>query len=135
MKTAIILGLAMAFSGTVFASGFKCESADGLNVKLFNHVDPNTGTRIPAVLVISYEQGTLLVRRQYEIKKINRRNTVQYVVNGRGLDANTAILQIRFKEGREVLAEGERAEGQLILVDYGDKQVIALDCERYLKAE
>ncbi|MBI1859391.1 MAG: hypothetical protein HYR96_00540 [Deltaproteobacteria bacterium] len=138
MKTMITIGLAIALSGSAYASGFKCTSDEGLNVKLFNHVDPLSGTRTPAVLVISSDaQGTLIVRKDTEITKHNRANTVQYVVDGsEKVGAETAILQIRFKEGREVLEAREVTAAQLILVsEDNDRSVIALECERYLKAE
>lgn len=138
MKTTTVAALAVFATGLSYGSGFKCESAGGVNVKVFNHVHPQNGTRRPAALVISTDdEGTLLVRKDDEIRKNNRRHTAQYVVDGRqGLGAETVILQIRFKEGREVLEEGETVEGQLILVgDEGSKEVIALECARYLKTE
>jgi hypothetical protein len=118
---------------TAMASGFQCEG-DGYNVKLYNRTD---ATRTPAVLVVSQEDAspaTLLKRSGDEISKTNRANTVRYTVEGnRKIDADSVILQIAFKEGREVLADGETADGQLILVRDGAKQVIDLTCSRYLK--
>lgn len=129
----VILGVVAT---SAFGSGFKCES-DAYNVKLFNHVNPDSGTRVPAVMVISSpEHGSLLVSEGDAIRKHNRRNTVQYVVEGNSqLGADMAILQIRFKEGRETLEEGETAPGQLILVIGDDRDVFQLRCEWYLKSE
>ncbi len=140
MKTSFLtlaFGVALVSSGA-FASGFKCESVDasGYSVKLFNHVDPNTGTRTPAAMIVSQEEeGTLLVRKGAAIRKHNRLNTVQYGVDStKKLGGEQAILQIRFKEGKEVLRAGETAEGQLIVVsEDGDRDVNELSCERYLK--
>ncbi len=119
-----------------FGSGFKCAGED-YSVKLFNHVNPEDGTRVPAAMIVSSEEeGTLLVRKGAQIRKHNRSNTVQYVADGnRRLGADTAILQIRFKEGRETLEEGETAPGQLILVMDEDRSVAELSCTRYLKSE
>jgi hypothetical protein len=137
MITLLFLGL----GSSAFASGFKCESVhsrQAYTVRLYNHVSPTTGTRVPAVLVISEEeQGTLLVRKNGEISKHVRANSVQYVVNGNErLGVERAILQIAFREGREVLAAGESVDGQLILVrEDGGRSVTDLTCSRYLKGE
>jgi len=138
MKKSVQLLTALAFGifGTAaFADGFKCVGEDSdYNVKLFNKVMPEDGTRNPAVLVISDAHGTLLVRRDSDISKTNRQNTVRYTVDGsRKLGADTAILQVRFKQGREVIEEGDTRPGQLILITDGEKEVLELSCERYLK--
>lgn len=144
MKTSVSLFTAMffgVFGSAAFASGFKCTSdhaSDGYNVKLFNHTESATGTRTPAIMVISHEDaGTLLVRRGAEIRKASRANTVQYVVDGnRTLGADSAILQVRFKEGRQTLREGEVVSGQLILIsEDGERAVVPMSCERYLKQQ
>jgi hypothetical protein len=138
MKTLITLGLMASLASTqAFASGFLCTSKDGLRVKLFNHVDPTSGTRTPAAMVISDEtSGTLLVRKGEEIRKQNRSKTVRYAVDGNNsLNAVTVVVQIHFKEGREVLAEGESADGELILIaEDAGRNVFDLTCERYLKS-
>ena len=130
----------LTLSQSAQASGFRCDGdseAANLHVKLFNHVQPENGTRTPAALIVSDDQrGTLLTRRTTEIRKYNRQNTVQYVVEGnRKIDADRVILQIRFKEGQEVLPDGVVAQGQLILIQDDEKSVYQLTCERYLKSE
>lgn len=130
-----VLAISVFGTGAV-ADGFKCEGTNSdYNVQLYNKVMPEEGTRTPAVLVVSdAEEGTLLVRRGGAIRKHNRDNTVQYVVEGnRKLGADTAILQIRFKQGREVIEAGETRPAQLILITDGEKEVLPLSCERYLK--
>ena len=134
LKINLLTALVVALMGTgAFASGFRCDGDMGYSVKLFNHT--SGGTRTPAVMVISQDgEGTLLRRDGDEITKRNRVNSVQYVVEGnRKLDADTAILQISFKEGSETIAEGESTDGQLILDKDGDRSVFHLVCERYLK--
>jgi len=135
-----VMALALGFLGTsAFADGFKCEGTDStLNVKVYNHVQPQLGTRTPAKLIISdLIQGTLAVRSTDQIRKHNLVNTVQYVVNGnQKLGASKAILQVAFKAGREVIAEGEERSGQLILASAdGSRTVYELSCERYLKQD
>ncbi len=125
------------FSTLTFASGFVCDSSTGLRVKLFNHVEPESGTRVPAAFVMSrLGQGTLLRREYDEIRKTTHVNTVRYAVDASpDVNADTAILQIRFLEGVEELGAGESAPGQLIVVRDGEKTVSNLDCVRYLKHE
>lgn len=141
MKTSVQLITAVVISvfGTAaFADGFKCEALEsGYNVKLFNHVHPELGTRTPAALIVSdVDAGTLLVRKGDDISKTNRKNTVRYTVEGsRKLGADTAILQVTFKQGKEVIAAGDVRPGQLILIADGEKEVHELSCERYLKQD
>lgn len=129
---ALLLG---CMENSAFASGFRCDGADGYSIKLFNHIDAESGTRTPAVLVISHgSDGTVLVRKGEQIRKHIRTSTVQYIVEGsRKLDADLAILQISFREGMDVLEAGETVEGQLILDRDGAKSVTELTCSRYLK--
>lgn len=131
----------LAFASNAEASGFKCtESEDashGYNVKLFNKT---TGaTRTPSKLILSHSDAyprTLLVRSADAISKTNRLNTVRYTVEGNAKTASTeVILQVAFKEGSETLLEGEVVPGQLIFVYDDSREVIQLDCERYLKGE
>lgn len=138
MKTVLTITVAIALSFAAFGSGFKCESSNGLSVKMFNNIDPASGTRTPAILVVSSDaDGTFLVRKGAEIRKHNRVNTVQYVVEGsKASGVETAILQIRFKEGREVLEAEAIADAQLVLITQaGDRVVESLECARYLKSE
>ena len=142
MKTKSILSLlallpALALSSSAEASGFRCRSEEGYRVKLYNHIEPTKGTRIPALLVISSAaQGTLLVREEEEIGKSNNTNVVRYTVEGDpSLNAEQVILQIRYKEGSTELLSGETAPGQLIFVNHEQKALYSLSCERYLKGE
>ena len=132
-----IVSAGLVMGTAAFGSGYKCTgtAVDGteLAVKFFNHTTVNT--RVPSVLLVSSEElGTVLRRTDEEIKKINRVNSVQYVVEGnRKLDADTVIFQVSHNEGRTTLEEGELVPGQLILVKEDTKEVIELSCARYLK--
>lgn len=140
MKTSIPLYVVMILITTgqfALASGFRCEGEDsGFRAKLFNHVHPTLGTRVPAALVVSHEdEGTLLsVRGSSKIFKRNLPGSVEYIVEGNErLNAETVILKIQFKEGLEVIAKGERVLGQLILMNPDSQDIYELSCERYLK--
>lgn len=132
MKT-FAIGVVALLSVPAFASGFRCESRDGYRVKIYNHTNAQEGTRTPAVFVLSHEDsGTLLVAKGAQISKRNLSNVVQYTAKGGQKGLDYAIAQITFKEGRETLAEGERAYGNLILAKNGHRQVSRIVCERYL---
>ncbi len=134
MKSVIKLVLAsvVGLSSSVFASGFRCESPDGYRVKIYNHTHAEAGTRVPAVLVVSHENtGTLLTAKGAEISKRNLSNVVQYSAEGSRAGLSKVIVQIAFKEGREVLAEGEHAYGTLILAQGASRQTSRLTCSRY----
>lgn len=139
MKTYLLktLSFSLICSSLSLASGYTCMSNSTPEgkwvVKLFNHT--HVETRVPAVLVVANEEkGTVLRRFDDEIEKVNRRNTVKYVVEGnRKSNADLVIFQIAHKEGRETLREGQEVKGQLILVREEDKEVIELFCTRYLK--
>lgn len=136
-KVVTLLSCAMVLGTAAFGSGYTCSGTDaqGLDwgVKLYNHT--SVETRVPSILVVSNtEQGTLLKREGSEIKKVNRKNTVQFVVEGnRKIDADSVVFQVAHKEGRETLTDGEEVEGQLILVKDEAKEVVSLTCTRYLK--
>ncbi len=134
LVTLMVVG--MLVTSATFASGFKCDATDdsGYSAKLFNHV--SGATRTPAVLVVSNKDanpGTLLKASGEEISKTNRANTVRYTVEGNSKTADTVILQISFKEGREVIEAGESADAQLIFVTEGQRDVVPMECVRYLK--
>lgn len=128
----LVLASVVGLSSSVFASGFRCESPDGYRVKIFNHTHADAGTRVPAVLVVSHkDSGTLLSAKGTEISKRNLSNVVQYSADGTGKGLSKVVVQIAFKEGREVLAEGERAYGTLILAQGASRQTSRLTCSRY----
>lgn len=138
LKGLFLLATILALAPTAaFASGFKCQGDEGYRAKLFNYVDPESGTRTPAFFVLSSAlQGTLLTRDADEIRKTNRLNTVRYSVDGSAeLNSDKVILQIRFLEAQEELAAGETAPAQLIFVKGEERQVYPMTCVRYLKGE
>lgn len=130
----IALASVVSLSVPALASGFRCDSRDGYRVQIYNHTNASEGTRVPAALVVSHETaGTLLAAKGAEISKRNLSNVVQYTAKGPKGGLTYAVVQIAFKEGRETLAEGERAYGTLILAKGVDRQTSRLVCSRYLK--
>jgi len=134
INTKIVVALFAVISTASFASGFRCEG-EGYAVKMYNKT--TGGTRVPAKMVISHEDAsptTLLVADGEDIHKKNRVNSVQYITDGNSrIGAETVILQVAFKEGRDVIEAGDVVDGQLILTTAFGKEVASLVCERYLK--
>lgn len=52
MKYALV-ALVLISSSIAQADGFLCETQSGLRLKVFNHIEPAKGTRVPAVVVVS----------------------------------------------------------------------------------
>jgi len=128
----LVLVSVVGLAAPAFASGFRCASPDGYRVKIFNHTHAEQGTRTPAVLVVSHDNaGTLLAADGSEISKRNLSNVVQYSAKGPKGGLSQAIVQIAFKEGKEYLAEGEKAYGTLILAQGGKRATTRLVCTRY----
>ena len=120
-----------------FGSGFICQSPDGFQAKLFNHVDPKVGTRTPAALIVSSErQGTLLVRYDEAIAKKSARTLVRYWAEGNSeTNSDSVLLQVRFREGIDSLEAGETTPGQLIFFNGEERAIYPVECVRYLKKD
>ncbi len=128
----LVLVSVVGLAAPAFASGFRCASTDGYRVKIYNHTHASQGTRTPAILVVSHENaGTLLVAEGSEISKRNLSSVVQYSAKGQKGELSQAVVQIAFKEGKEYLAEGEKAYGTLILAKGGKRATTRLLCTRY----
>jgi hypothetical protein len=130
----LVLACVVGLSTSAFASGFRCTSSEGYRVQIYNHVNPENGTRVPAALVLSHDEaGTLLSAKGAQISKRNLSNVVQYSAKGTSAGLSAVIVQVAFKEGRETLAEGERAYGTLILASGSGRETSRLVCTRYKK--
>lgn len=137
MKNFLFIVVAVfAVGSQAFASGFACADDSGNRVKIYNHLNPEDGTRLPAVFVLSNKNiGTLLVAKGEQISKRNHTEVVQYAVRGNALlGVDYVVVQIQFKEGRQVLAKGATVPGNLILAKQdGRRSVTKLRCQRYTK--
>lgn len=134
MKALVITVLALV-SSTSFASGFVC-SGQGYNVKMYNQVQPSLGTKNPAVLVVSSEQGgTIAVLKGDEIEKASSTNTVSYsgTVNGY---QHGRFLHVELQVVKTPVANGPFA-GQhfgMLTLNTDSKNLSAkLACQPYLK--
>lgn len=94
------------------ADGFVCQTESGLNVKVFNHVQPTEGTRTAAIMVISDSSvgdGN---------KTIAKFNQAQGTLSSEGSEY-TADVDLRFKDSRR---KGENIAGTKL----GELQMIQL---------
>ncbi len=131
---AVLMGLAFPVAG--FASGYVCESGDGVRVRLYHYNNPKKGTRNPAAFVYSTAaEGTLLTVRGKRITRVNLPEEVEYHVPGNeAVDADTVVLRVRYKEGIDEKAPQTNLPGELSF-HQGEERVdsVKLRCLRFLK--
>ena len=154
MKSFIAASLIALASQTVYADGFVCENTDhGLKVKVFNHTNPNVGTRTAAIMVVS---DTSIA---YSNKTIAKFESVTGLLTSKGA-TYTSKVDLRFNDsGRKgeliggtklgqlakielevaftiaaPIEDGETTPGYLTLVKRnGEFTGLDMDCVRYLK--
>ena len=132
---ALVISVLVLVSSNSFASGFKC-SGQGYNVKLYNQVQPQLGTKNPAILVVSSEQaGTIAVIQGSDLDKAIGASTVSYsgMANGK---ANGHFMHVELQVVKQPVANGPFAGQHFALLtlnaDNGNIQA-KLACEVYLK--
>ena len=158
---AIVAAVALIMAAQAHADGFVCTSESGqLNVTVYNHVNPNTGTRTPARMIVSDEtapdgdktvavfnadSGTLTLGDSTEsntvyVGKVDLRFSQisakdANLLGERLADLATVSLAVGFKYG-DNLAKGDEVEALITLEkrDGGTVKEQAL-CTRYLKGE
>lgn len=154
MKTIFGMMAMILASSPAMADGFVCESArEGLVVKIFNHVNPEQGTRNGAVMVLSDSEvqagrktiarftdvnGTLASSNLVYTAKVDHRfndsGSKGELLAGTKIGAlKTIALDVAFTYTYPV-ADGAYVRGDLLLTKRnGDEVRVALDCARYLK--
>jgi len=54
MKTLALIAVVLGSITTAHADGFRCEGANtGITIQVYNHTNPEIGTRVPAVMVVA----------------------------------------------------------------------------------
>ena len=152
---AIFSALALAtISASAYADGFKCETTDGtLNVKIYNNVEPQAGTRVGAVMIVSdpsVSSGRKTIARFTDTNGVLESRGSRYEANvdlrfsdsarkGENIlgtklgQLDMIIADIDFSYAAPVEAN-EEVGGRLILVKRnGDRIKADLTCARYLK--
>jgi len=154
MKKLTLLVTMMIASSNVFADGFVCQSVEGdLNVKIYNHTQPEVGTRVAAVMVLSdplvqggrktiarFKQtsGTLSSEGAHYLADVDLRFTDsntkgEYIAGTRLGHVDTIALDVDFSYDQPV-AEGTLVKGLLTVTKRnGDIIEKDMECSRYLK--
>ena len=134
MKNLLIVA-ALLVSSTSFASGFVC-SGQGYRVKMYNQVQPQLGTKNPAVLVVSHAQaGTLAVLSADEIVKTNKVHSVVYSgqtnarTNGHFVFVQLEVVKQPIREGESM---GQHVARFAMNAD-GRSVAATMVCQPYLK--
>ncbi len=153
MKT-LIIALAATLAGSVAsADGFVCATeAQDLKVQVYNHVQPEHGTRNAAKMVLSNPQlalGRKTIAAFSSASLLDNHATVYTadvdlrfsessrkgeLIAGTKLGfIDTITLAVDFSYTRPMI-EGATTEGILTIVKRnGDVKEVAVECERYLK--
>jgi hypothetical protein len=156
MKTVFSILVLSFLSVPAQADGFICENrSEDLVLKVFNHTQPELGTRNAAVMVLSdssVQAGNKTIARFTDVNgTLNSRNVVYTarvdhrfndsgrkgeLIAGTNIGALKAIiLDVDFSYARPVSA-GAWIRGDLELVKRnGDTVSVVMDCARYLKGE
>ncbi len=155
MKKIIILVIStFALSLSAFADGFVCQTLDqDMTIRIYNNVNPEVGTRVGAVMVISDQSvlpGKKTTARFRDTNGQLTNNSSKYTANvdlrytdvekggrnilGTKLDlVDTIDVKIAFSYAYPV-ADGAKVAGKVVVNKRnGAKKVRYLDCTRYLK--
>lgn len=154
--TMMIALAASAFAANAKADGFVCQTADeSLNVRIFNNTNPQAGTRVASVMVVSdpsVSAGRKTIARFTDVNGVlsNRASRYEANVDLRFSDSarkGENILGTKLGELDQIIADidfsyaapvaaGEELTGSLTLVKRNGQEIHAdLLCTRYLKAQ
>lgn len=148
-----VLVAVLLISGSVAkADGFLCETQTGLRLKVFNHVAPDVGTRVPAVMIVSdptvkvghrtagvfrnADAGLLRDEMGTYLAKVDLRDARakgQAFIGSRLEDVEQIKLYVDFTYSRPV-AHGEELTGVMTLIKRNQGLFVEQAvCTRYLK--
>jgi hypothetical protein len=153
VNTLAVLALA-AFSASAHADGFNCQTTDGaLNVKIYNNTNPQVGTRVGAIMVVSDPavsggrktiarftdaNGRLESRASVYVADVDLRfndssRKGESILGTKLGNVDQIIADLDFSYAAPVTA-GEEVAGKLTIVKRDGNKIHAdLSCERYLK--
>lgn len=150
---ALLITLALITGNLAHADGFKCISESGLAIKVFNHTQPEDGTRTGAVMVVSdanvgfgnktiasfkAEKGVLASKELVYTAKVDLRmsesNRQGELIGGTKLGYLSKLSLIVHFSYAAPLADGERVGATLKLTKRDGEQLFeSVSCTRYLK--
>lgn len=153
MKNAILATVVALSSMTAFADGFVCSvNEEALTIKVYNHTQPEEGTRNAAVMILSNQdvsfgrktiatfdsEGTLRNSGTVYVSKVDLRfsgsSRAGELIAGTKLGQLASIALLVDHNYSYPMEDGEETAGSVILTKR-DGERIRLDavCERYLK--
>lgn len=136
MKLFIITALSLV-SSVAMADGFRCAN-DDFRVKLYNEVQPENGTRNPAVLVVSEKGvGTIATLDGSEIEKTITETSVIYkgTTNSK-LDGRYVSVKLSVRKTPSAYAKYEgQHHGVLTINADGETVKQSVLCARYKKTD
>lgn len=155
MKHAIMTLILMAAT-PAFADGFRCNTVFGdLNVKVYNHTQPEEGTRNVATMIISdpsvqYGRKTIakfsdinntlssksaVYEAKVDLRFVDSRRGGENIGGTKLAELKKIIVDVDFSYANPVEDEAE-LPGTLTLVKRDGEELSSdLDCVRYLKGE
>ncbi len=153
MKALFLLAIALA-PAAALADGFRCETVnDSLIVKVYNNVNPEIGTRVPAKIIVSDS------RREFGNKTIATFDGANGLIESKGAkyDVNvdgrfsgssrggediagtklkfvkTLLVRVDYSYDRPV-RDGDQVRGYAVIIKTnGERIARELTCARYLK--
>jgi hypothetical protein len=156
MKALVVGMMSLVTANAAFADGFVCQTVDGsLNIKVFNHVQAEEGTRNAAVMVLSdpaVSSGRKTIARftdvngtldsesasfvaDVDLRFADSRRKGELILGTKLGELDQVYLDLDYSYNSPVEA-GEEVEGQITLVKRNGKLVSEdVLCTRYLKSE
>ena len=134
MKFILITALSLV-SSAAMADGFRCQG-EGFRAKLYNEVQPERGTRNPAVLIVSQRNaGTIATLEGDEIEKTVTDHAVAYEgkTNGK-VDGRFVYVKLEVaKRARQTGPLAGLHSARLTVNQDGASALASMVCDRYLK--
>jgi len=146
----------MLTSTAAYADGWNCQTYDdSLNIKIYNHTQPEEGTRNAAIMVLSdpnvqYGRKTIAVFKKADGTLVSDgakyQATVDHrfvisrrkgeLIGGTKIGFLKEIKMYLFFQYSEPVAEDELVQGLMTLVKRnGQNTYQQIECARYLKGE
>lgn len=155
MKSALIVIIALGFSGAALADGFVChEHNDGAYVvEVYNNTNPSRGTRSAAIMILSdntiqYGRQTIAVLdganghlrndsdryvSRVDLRFKNSRRQGENLFGTKLGQVDTIVLDVAFSYGTP-LKDGDELPGRVTIFKRDGQRIFAdMNCYRYLK--
>jgi hypothetical protein len=133
-----LIALFTLVSSVAMADGFRCQNDGGLRVKLFNEIQPERGTRNPAILIVSERaRGTLATLEGTEIEKTIDEASVTYEGQTNGT-RDGRFVYVKLEVSKKAETDGDVAGMHRAVLTVNADNSSRSDlvyCERYRKSD